>query len=412
MTPVVIVFLLCVSPQGSKLPGAGPEDSEHTIESLVSAHEATIDCLRSVDLVVDKRPVGKPRSVVRATESWVKQGNVEKYARRDELTPAGEGVPKSITTTVHLDWASMTMQFLRFPGDLDLSTVRPESQRGMIAVRAPFDRNLLEVQVYSYLLLRVALDATDERRTLRELIDEAESARLVGIARVGDADCYEIDVIHQGVVGKGKGEHIHLFLDPNAGLLLRKIAIHHERKHEKHQNAGADVIKTQSVTEILKFKDFGGGAYFPTESETYVLVDGKQRARNRFIATSLAVNAPIENSKLIFRFPENALVSVRGQPVTPLTSVYFPTYDLIGADGTAIKTFGDGRELERFLQSRGTVGKGESSAVPVPPAQAPGGLPVTTSKPTWRYLIGGGVLIVVIGIAGIWFHRRTTCTKR
>jgi hypothetical protein len=322
------------------------------LERIVNAHETTLGLIRTVDATIEKRPVQRGGQFIRSIERWVKRGSLEKYSRDEYIAGATPDEPITLSTTIQLDYATKVMRHLRYPSDLDLGSITPEDQKGLRGQVAPFDRNLVEVQVYSYLLLRLALNARDERRTLRELITECEKCELIGTLVIDGRECLEVDVTHRGVAGRGQGEHMHVFVDPSANYLIRKIVIDH-LSPTTNESTNPEV-QSQYVAQVLEFRDVGEGVFFPVESETYSITkDNPRYGEKRFTVTALSINEPVAESKVAFEFPPNTLVWVHDEPVTPLTKILFPKFELIGSNGVAIRSFAsDGDELKAFFREQ------------------------------------------------------------
>ena len=365
-----------------------------TIEEIIAAHETTISQLRTFDVSVDVRSLERAYG---RKDKWARRGQVEVYeARTTTANTNNSGIVSKLM--MRLDHAASRMQLLEIADETQVTTLL--EQRGLRAFEAPFHRHLLEFQCHCYFLFRIGLTAADEWRTLRDLIAESEDCQLVDPSPERQGSCAQISLIHPGVEGKRKGQRLSLFLDREAGFLIRKVVIDRFPSQEKW------------VGEIARFRNCGSGVFFPEESTTFIeLPDGSRQGAMSFVVTHASFNEAMDEVRVALTFPENALVAIRSEPFRPGPSIAFPAYRLMGKGGQVAREFASGgTELRDFLAAaREASGDSIPPVVELPPSSKQSDVDWPFHMSAWTILI---TALLVIGIiaGGLVVARRGRST--
>jgi hypothetical protein len=345
-----------------------------SLEELLQAHETTSSQLRTLDVEIAVRHAGSPEVIRR--DWWRRRGPIETYTARTPSVKAGKSIESLLV--VRLDHAKCQMQFMEIGDESQLLTILPFRQHGLRAYEAPFYRNLLEFQCHSYFLLRIGLNALDDWRTLRELIEESMDPRILATdERVGEAKCYHIVMTHPGVGGAYTGQLVHVFLNPDAGFLIRKLVIDRTGQArasgtgEPRQQAPSEAERL--VIEVDRVVEFGSGVFLPADSTSLVLLpDGRRHGEMRFSITKAAVNEMVDDVKLAISYPENSIVQIHDQPVSPRVKVSFPSFRLMGKGGQVQREFPKGgKELSQYVMELMPKEASISTPTQVLPIQVP-----------------------------------------
>ena len=316
--------------------GQADEPENLSLEQIVNAHESTLAQIRTANVLIKHTPVGGRPALLGYEDWYCKRGQLERFRRIARFAIPGETDPPKHLDDTLLDFGERVQKHLSSTDMAHMGQMTPTNRYGTSGYTAPFDRNLLDFQVYGYFMLRLALDASDDWRTLSELVSESKGATVKGIQRIGGHDTYEIEIIHPGIRGENAGSIMRVFVDPAAGFLVRMLRIPREPGDSNDPKAE----KFELVQEISRFKDFGDGVFFPMQSDTYLLMsDGKKFAPNQFRVEEIQINEPIADEDILLTFPKNCLVNVFTQPVTPFTGGQTTDLLLMGDNGEVARTF-------------------------------------------------------------------------
>jgi hypothetical protein len=321
------------------------------LDLLVKTHVSTLAKIRSADVTVEHTPLANRQKQVLlgGTHRWQKRGPSELYIERKRIGDSTSGIVSR--DEIYIDWSSGVMRKTSITDESRLGQLGPHGFANVGATEAPLGRYLLPIGIYGYFLLRPAVTASDDSRTLAELISEAESVALLPSEDVDGHSCRVIEILHTCTYRTSAPLRVQLFVDEAMGALLRQMIVHHD--------------KQRYVCKITRFADYGDGVYFPQESEAFSLAaDGSRTGHNHFRVTDATINE--HHDPLVWHFPENSLVSVLKEPPSPIFTTGQVDVHLIGKESAVVRRFQAGTdeylEFMEGLEEPHSEGSGHESA--------------------------------------------------
>lgn len=295
------------------------EQVELTLSDLVSANQQALDLIDRIELEVTTiernflrgRPFGEPAT---STWAWARD-----RTRERTRFSTGEAAPLDSAQGFN-DWFldGDKLYLLQNWDPSNPQTITPNDQRGVRARIVPRTRKPLGRDVARFLLWKVALDISDDSRTLSELVRESPNSALVGPSICEGHSVWHIRAQHPGVDGTPRENFIFdIYIDPSVNFHIRRVVEHHEG-FELDVDGRTETYSMDITRTVKSFRDFGDGVFVP-ESVLGDVAAHTSDERRTELATSVEVkhvNEPLSADALDFRFPPNTLVIV-GPPVTP-----------------------------------------------------------------------------------------------
>jgi hypothetical protein len=141
-----------------------------------------------------------------------------------------------------------------------------------------------------------------------EIATESSSVENGGIVQVGAYKLVKLHILHPGTPVDRTRRIADVYLDPEANFAIRRID---EYYYAAPNAPGNDpLIERVYEREVLEYRKFPNGVYFPTKSEMRIYEGPAKKQRSIIIAevTNLRVNEPLSENALTFRFPEHVQV--------------------------------------------------------------------------------------------------------
>ena len=280
-----------------------------TLEEVLDANESAVGLVYRIDMVVDSyresfngKKFDPP--ILRSTWRWSKDGERQRH-RSHSYDEKGNPSKFSDLLESGKEWRLLRNWDPQNPPDL----LYPRDQEGVYASIEPRYPNMMFSVEALFTLMKIALEANDPRRTLREFVKTARSARLEGTARVGNHETLKVMVTDPACSTRDSCPDctVAVYIDRGANFMIRKL----ERSWRAQSERGSKPSRTTYVVEVKRFKDFGEGVYLPEEVETRMLAPAFMAGptvETRMVARDVVVNAPLPADALDFHFPENVVV--------------------------------------------------------------------------------------------------------
>lgn len=348
-----------------------------TVQSLVEAQQSAVGLIHSLDVELyfyepgaNAKPASQPTQVWR----WSKQGQVERIRHRSLLVaPRPDGRPLNLTDVL-FDGKEARVLYNwdpRHPQE-----ITPAEQGTVEAWTEPQTRNVPGgCNPALFALHSFQLNPQDGRRTLGELVSESPEAVLLERRPAGDHGVWTIRVKHPGIDGEFVGSYIDIAIDRSVNFHVRRATTHVAGiKDAAGKPAGYEIVR-----EVMRFRDFGNGVFFPEKVEMRVFPSSRSAEPMITPVTLkvLSLNTALSDDALGFAFPEHALVR------------HFPPQD----GKVRVELWGPGN---RPLKE---VTKFEDLSSFLPSARAS-----AQSRVAWKAV--ANIVILAIFIAGVVIYRR------
>lgn len=368
---------------------AAKAPADEQVLKLVRAHESTLGLLHQFDIQLEiwnGQPDQEPSR--NGTWRWARKGAVERIRHADSLRDPAKGTVVKTLFGDQFDEGENRHVLKGWDPNRPVE-LTPTAQRGVSAFLGRQTSLQMAVPDPAPLLLLAFRDVTETpgtRLPLRELVQRAKAVEVRPTAAKGaDADgslvCLRIwRTISKENQGSKSGRYFDVFLDPNAGMLARKLVNHQDQYAWPD---GTTLPWAEWVHEVKKFHSAGDGVFFPIESETKVFRSdrAKPTAIDQIKSSSYTVNRDLPADAIDFKFPENAMVvSEEGGK---------RTVQLWGPDNKPLHTMRTREEVQQVIQNLEAAKKD------------------TPSRPwlIWALVASCAALTVVV-VLRVWVRRR------
>lgn len=291
----------------------GAPESETTL-TVVTAHRATMEMIRSVDVEMRIEGVGlqppTPPSV--SIWRWSMSGDEERIRYRyptrdsngtaDQADMIGDSYQNATENRFLLNWDPENPPILQ-PRDQGRvkAFIQPASRVAPFSMPPPSVHLLLEFQ---------SVLPGDQRRSLSELVSHSPD---VTVQPPTSADAFwklSVAMPETGSAAEADGRYV-IHLDPAAGFLARRITEHYDSYpwHEPGTVKPA-MVRVQWIREVEEFSLIAPDIFFPKRVRTRLVRLDTGITTLSIVAevTQLRVNEPLLADTFDFRFPENVIV--------------------------------------------------------------------------------------------------------
>lgn len=332
---------------------------------LVDAHETTIGLVHSADVTIEVcdtsfngASVDPPR--LQVIRRWSKLGQLERQRYRGfvGMTTNADGLPVNLGDLLE---DGMTVKVLRNWDWASPQSITPHRQGTVRAWYGPDERTTFSGFAnprYHFALFGIQTRTSDTCRTLRQFVKESPSVKLMGPVSLRGHETWKLEMEHPDTRhgGSESGQIVEVYLDPEAGYLIRSLVVHHPVSNPEDPTE----VPLRAERDVTKFQRHGDGVYFPVEAEFRLypvgLLEGRPSLVQRLVGSKITVNQTLPVDAMDFRFPEHAVVNE-----TPAVNGKYKAF-LWGPDDKPLRQVYDfddlGPDPDRRPRTGGTVGWG------------------------------------------------------
>lgn len=314
------------------------------VDRIVRAHEATIAAIHSMHVRVKsfaKKPnlFGEGAEAQNSEYDWYFDDNENERIRSKNLNEprTSDGDEPGIK-----DIANMRSEFRALLG-MDPERPPPLGEASMTKAHGVMARRQSGVMALGQ-VPRIhclwQIDVGEDDLSLAEACKAAKAVDLVHLPSSSPSGCYELRLDYPKL-----GLVVHCWLDPKAGLLLRRV--------DQDLAAKRDRKAIHNTLEVTGFESYGLGAYFP-EGVKGRLTEGGRTMSYRYEFEVTSINKPLPPDTFTIRFPDGLHVvdSASGK------------IHIWGPDDKPRRTFNSSKEFDEWFTPRFVEAKGLNRTSP------------------------------------------------
>jgi len=264
------------------------------VDRIIRAHEATITAIRTIHVQVKsfaKKPTlrGEGAEKQNSQYDWYFDDKDDERIRSKDLTQprtrdGDEPGLKDIANVKNQFRALLKMDPERPPplGEFSMSKAQ--------GVMAPRQSGVMALGQVPRIHCLWGIDVGEEDLSLAKACKAAQTVKLLRVPSQSPSGCYELRLDYPNL-----GLVVHCWLDPKAGLLLRRVD--HDLAAKRDRKA------TSNTLEVMGFESYGLGTYFPKEVNGR-LTEGGRAMTYRYEFEVKSINQPLPPDTFAVKFPD------------------------------------------------------------------------------------------------------------
>ena len=343
-----MLFLETVMVMVSSLVSAGQpaSDDRELARQLSQANEANFEMIETLklELKYTRDPVLEWQQ--NEVALWMMRDNLHRHIQSFENHR--EKVVKRKVRDIYVDQTRIH-EFIA-PDTHLIDRITPGNQQRTRSTILRRTRRLSAINAAHQLMVRFLSTATDDLRSLEELVNEGREIKLLPTKEIDGATCQGFAVTASN--GNPDSEtRYEIMVDPAAGYLVRHLVMEMD----------LEGIKFRHVRKLVEFTEVDG-VFFPTRVNNQLFINGSIKSNTTYQVTELAINQPFDEKEWRFTFPENAMV-IESEAKPDSQALSENAVLLIGKNGEVLKRLVSG-EISQFIESLGPAEDMEAVAGP------------------------------------------------